>query len=99
MDARCCTGSGPDAADLGLDLIGASFGATPDLLHFWRRCGLPPAHIGTSRNAASGAHAAVVLAGLSPAGIALAELARHRLADALPTLLAGPLRDLEPASP
>lgn len=86
-----------DADALGLDLIGASFGATPDLIQFWRCCGLPPAHIGTSRNAASGAHAAVVLAGLTSAGLSLAGLARCRLAEALPTGLAGPLRDLEPA--
>ena len=85
------------AADLGLDLIGASFGASTDLIGFWRRCGLPPVHIGTSRNAASGAHAAVVLAGISPAGTDLADLARRRLSAALPTLLAGPLRDLEPS--
>ena len=85
-----------DARGLGLDLFGASFGATANLLHFWQRCGLPAAHIGTSRNAASGAHAAVVLAGLSHAGENLAELARRRLAQRLPSLLAGPLRDLEP---
>jgi tRNA(Met) cytidine acetyltransferase len=89
-------GIAADARGLGLDLIGASFGATPDLLAFWRHCGLPPAHIGTSRNAASGAHAAVVLAGLSPAGETLAASARNRLAERLPVLLAGPLRDLEP---
>jgi tRNA(Met) cytidine acetyltransferase len=84
------------AAELGLDLIGASFGASIDLIGFWHRCGLPPVHIGTSRNAASGAHAAVVLAGISPRGLDLAEVARRRLSAALPTLLAGPLRDLEP---
>jgi len=52
--------------------------------------------MGTSRNAASGAHAAVVLAALSPAGESLADLARRRLGERLPVLLAGPLRDLEP---
>jgi len=85
-----------DALDLGLDLLGASFGATVGLLRFWRRCGLTAVHIGTSRNAASGAHAAVVLAGLSPAGIALTERSRRRLLQRIPALLAGVLRDLEP---
>jgi tRNA(Met) cytidine acetyltransferase len=89
-------GTSADARTLGLDLLGASFGATEDLLRFWRRCGLPPAHIGTSRNAASGAHAAVVLAGISRAGEALADIARRRLAERLPGILAGPLRALEP---
>jgi tRNA(Met) cytidine acetyltransferase len=85
-----------EAQALGCDLVGASFGATAALLRFWRHCGMPAAHLGTSRNAASGAQAAVVLAGLSPAGIALAELASHRLAERLPVLLAGPFQALEP---
>jgi tRNA(Met) cytidine acetyltransferase len=85
-----------DAGALGLDLVGSSFGATPDLLDFWERCGFLPAHLGTSRNAASGAHAAVVLRPLSPAGESLRTLALERLGERLPTLLAGPLRDLEP---
>jgi tRNA(Met) cytidine acetyltransferase len=85
-----------DSVRAELDLLGASFGATPDLLRFWRDCGLQPAQVGTSRNAASGAHAAVVLAGLSAAGHDLVRLARAVLAERLPGLLAGPLRDLEP---
>ncbi len=85
-----------DALGLGLDLIGASFGATAGLLGFWSACGLPAAHIGTSRNAASGAQAAVVLAGLSPAGQDLAGLARRRLDERMAVLLTGPLRKLEP---
>jgi tRNA(Met) cytidine acetyltransferase len=84
-----------EAAADGLDLAGASFGATPDLLRFWERCGFPAAHLGTSRNAASGAHAAVVLRALSPGGEALLDSARARLTARLPILLAGPLRSLE----
>ena len=41
-----------DAWTQGLDLVGASFGATQELLRFWERCGFPPAHLGTGRNAA-----------------------------------------------
>jgi len=81
----------------GLDLIGASFGATPGLVRFWRRCGLEPAHLGTHRNAASGAHAAVVLGALTAAGQDLVHQARRRLLPRLAVLLAGPLRNLEPA--
>jgi tRNA(Met) cytidine acetyltransferase len=80
----------------GLDLAGSSFGATPDLLGFWEHCGFPAVHIGTSRNAASGANAAVVLHPLSPAGDSLQKLALERLGRRLPSLLAEPLRDLEP---
>jgi tRNA(Met) cytidine acetyltransferase len=81
----------------GLDLLGASFGANPELLAFWYRCRLPPLHLGTHRNAASGARAAVVLQALSPAGAGLIEQARERLHRDLPILLTGPLRDAEPA--
>jgi len=85
-----------DARAQGLDLAGSSFGATPDLLGFWEHCGFPAVHIGTSRNAASGANAAVVLHPLSPAGDSLQKLALERLGKRLPALLAEPLRDLEP---
>ncbi len=96
LGSRLVAGVQADARRLGLDILGASFGATTELLRFWRRCGLTAAHMGTSRNAASGAHAAVVLAGLSPAGESLAEVARRRLGQRLPVLLANPLRGIEP---
>jgi len=85
------------AREDGFDLLGASFGASPELLAFWRRCGLLPLHLGTHRNTASGARAAVVLQALSPAGRGLIEQARERLQRDLPTLLSGPLQDAEPA--
>jgi len=80
----------------GLDLMGASFGASTALLRFWRHCGLAPLHLGTRRNAASGSRAAVVLKALSPAGASLVARARTRLACDLPTLLSGPLQSVEP---
>lgn len=78
------------------DLVGVSFGATRDLLGFWAACGLAPVHLGTSRNAASGAQAAVVLGALSATGEQLAQRARERFARRLPAQLAGPCRGLEP---
>ena len=85
-----------DVSALGVDLVGASFGATVNLLRFWARCGFAPAHLGTSRNAASGEHAAVVLRAVTPTGEALQSLAQRRLGERVPALLAEPLRDLEP---
>ncbi|MCK7582968.1 MAG: GNAT family N-acetyltransferase [Chromatiales bacterium] len=79
-----------------IDLLGASFGATTELLEFWRACGFVPAQIGTSRNAASGEHAAVVLRAISDAGERLLEEAQRRLSSSLPVWLAGPLRELDP---
>ncbi len=86
-----------DALDEGIDLLGASFGATPELLAFWTRCGCRPAQIGTSRNAASGEQAAVVLDATTETGARFAAHAQCRLIRRLPVLLAGPLRVLDPA--
>lgn len=81
----------------GRDLIGASFGATRQLLRFWRRCGLLPVQLGSHRNATSGAHAALVLRPLSLAGNQLFDQARAALPRRLNVLLSGPLRQVEPA--
>mgnify|MGYP001809658987 CR=1 FL=1 len=86
-----------DARAEGLDLIGASFGATPELLRFWVSCGLRALHLGTSRNAASGEQAAVVLEPISAGGEGFVRQAGARFAAALPVMLAGPLRGLDPA--
>jgi tRNA(Met) cytidine acetyltransferase len=80
----------------GFDLLGASFGATPDLVRFWSRCGFRLAQIGTSRNAASGEHAVVMLRRLDARGWRFAIEAEARLESRLPILLAGPLRTLDP---
>ena len=85
------------AMDEGFDLLGSSFGATPGLLRFWTRCGFRPVQLGTSRNAATGEHALVVLRALTPAARHWRGAATARLAARLPVLLAGPLRRLEPA--
>ncbi|MBK8640117.1 MAG: tRNA(Met) cytidine acetyltransferase [Chromatiaceae bacterium] len=78
------------------DLVGVSFGATRDLLGFWAACGMAPVHLGTHRNAASGAQAAVVLGALSASGESLAQGARERFSRRLPAHLTGPCRGLEP---
>jgi len=85
-----------EARGEGIDLLGSSFGATPELIGFWTRCGYRPVQIGTSRNAASGEHALVVLRAASRAGSFWRTAARSRLAGRLPVLLPGPLRGLDP---
>ncbi|EXJ13397.1 tRNA(Met) cytidine acetyltransferase TmcA [Imhoffiella purpurea] len=84
------------AASDGFDLVGSSFGATLDLLRFWNHCGHATLQFGTSRNAASGEHAAVVAEAASGSGDRLIRRAQERLAARLPVLLAGPLRRLDP---
>ena len=80
----------------GYDLLGASFGATEDLLHFWAGAGLRPVRLGFTRDHASGCHAALLLRPLSEAGAALVDRARRLFLRDLPLLLAGPLRELPP---
>ncbi|HSO82444.1 tRNA(Met) cytidine acetyltransferase TmcA [Thiocapsa sp.] len=82
----------------GVDLLGASFGATSGLIRFWDRCGFRPVQVGTSRNAASGEHALVVLRRLNARGRRFAAGAEARLESRLPVLLAGPLRTLDPVT-
>ncbi len=80
----------------GIDLLGASFGATPGLIGFWDASGYRPVQIGTSRNAASGEHALVMLRPASTMGWTFLSAAGRRLGHRLPVLLAGPLRSLDP---
>ena len=81
----------------GIDLLGSSFGATPGLTAFWLACGFVPAQVGTSRNAASGEHALVVLRRASRRGAVFADAAGRRMQARLAVLLPGPLRRLDPA--
>jgi len=79
----------------GIDLLGASFGATAELLKFWLEQGLLPLRVGLGREASSGSHAVMVLAPLSERGEALFAAARARFAETLPELLAEPLASLD----
>ena len=85
-----------DATRRGRDALGASFGADPRLLRFWRRCELLPLHLGFTRDHASGHHSAMVLRPLGERGEALARSARQRFGESLPLLLGGPLNQLDP---
>lgn len=80
----------------GCDLLGTSFGATPELLRFWRRGGYVPVRLSARRDAASGEHSALMLRGLSPTGEALREAAAERFLRDFPLGLADPLARLEP---
>lgn len=85
-----------DAGREGMDFIGASFGASRDVVDFWQRSGLTPVRLGTRRDAASGTHSVIVLRPLSEAGSALRQAVRGRFISHLPYQLADPLRDLDP---
>ncbi len=80
----------------GLDWLGASFGATGALLRFWQNAGYSTVRLGFTREATSGAHAALVLRGLSKAGRGLQKTASYRFAEGFPGWLLDPLRRLDP---
>lgn len=78
----------------GCDHLGASFGATPDLLGFWGRLGLQPVRLGLTREAASGTHSVIVMRPLSAAGDAFYEAVRHRFRAHLPAFIADAVPDV-----
>jgi len=85
----CCKGQ-------GLDYVGSSFGATEEVLGFWRKSGLLPVRLGVTREASSGTHSAMVMRPLSAAGERLAGEARARFVEQFPNLLLDVFKYLEP---
>ncbi|WP_281645423.1 GNAT family N-acetyltransferase [Parendozoicomonas sp. Alg238-R29] len=81
--------------DQGFDVLGSSFGATPELLSFWKECNFRPVHIGSTRNNASGCHSAIVTIGLSELGKAFDNSCRSRFQKSLPLLCHHVLSNLE----
>ncbi len=79
----------------GASLLGAGFGATADLIRFWRRAGLHPVRLGVRRGAASGVYSAIVLRSLHPDADAPVAALHARFDHRLPHQLSDPHRDLD----
>jgi tRNA(Met) cytidine acetyltransferase len=79
-----------------VDWLGVGYGATPDLLEFWRDNGFRSVHLSTSRNDASGEHSAIMLDGLSPDGEALHDRHAGWFCERVPAMLADSLSELDP---
>ncbi|UZE95661.1 tRNA(Met) cytidine acetyltransferase TmcA [Alkalimarinus alittae] len=62
----------------GVDYLGASFGATPNLLDFWQRAGFYPVRLGLQREASSGEHSVVVIKPISDRAAVLVSEAVQR---------------------
>ncbi|MDX1587681.1 MAG: GNAT family N-acetyltransferase [Oleiphilaceae bacterium] len=80
----------------GVDMLGVSFGASVDLLDFWRRCGLRLLRLGLRRDAASGSHTAMLAQPLNDTGAAIVSAQSRRFAEHWPWLLLTRLTRLEP---
>nr|WP_269814482.1 tRNA(Met) cytidine acetyltransferase TmcA [Halorussus litoreus] len=78
-----------------LDWLGTGFGATPDLLRFWRANGYRTVQLSTTRNDASGEYSALMLDPLSAAGAALHDRHARWFASRIASMLADPLRDAD----
>ena len=79
-----------------LDYLASCFGATEDLLRFWKKSDYLPIRIGVQRNASSGEHSVVVFKPISEKGKELFNIARERFFRQFPHQLADSLQDLEP---
>ncbi len=85
-----------DEARGELDWVGVGYGATPELLDFWRENGFSTVHLSTTRNDSSGEHSAVMLDPLSSDGEALAERHTRWFRKRLPAVLGDSLATVDP---
>jgi tRNA(Met) cytidine acetyltransferase len=79
-----------------VDWLGVGYGATPDLLRFWRENGYGTVHLSTTRNDTSGEYSALMLRPTSEAGRALHDRHARWFTERVVGLLSDPLRDLDP---
>ncbi|MDS0276277.1 GNAT family N-acetyltransferase [Halomicroarcula sp. S1AR25-4] len=79
-----------------VDWVGVGYGATPELVQFWRANGYGTVHLSTSRNDTSGEYSAVMVDPCSEAGAELA--ARHAgwFCDRVAAVLSDTLDDCDP---
>jgi len=78
------------------DYLGVGFGATPELLAFWRENGFSTVHLSTTRNERSGEHSAIMLDPLSAAGERLLDRHTAWFCRRIPSVLADPLSAVDP---
>jgi tRNA(Met) cytidine acetyltransferase len=79
-----------------VDWLGAGFGATPDLLAFWRENGYSSVHLSTTRNDTSGEYSALMLSPTSEVGRQLRDRHAERFARRFVSVSTDPPRDLDP---
>jgi tRNA(Met) cytidine acetyltransferase len=78
------------------DWLGVGYGATPELVSFWRDNGYRAVHLGVSRSDRSGEHSVVMLRPLSPDGESLHDRHTEWFLRRLPGTLANALSGLDP---
>ena len=83
------------ATTRGVDVLGASFGATEALILFWRSAKFRVVRIGVKRGRSSGLYSAVVIKPLSSDGVGLSTKLNERYMAYFPECLGEGLRTLE----
>jgi tRNA(Met) cytidine acetyltransferase len=83
-----------EAENDGFDYLGASFGASPELIDFWRHCGLQAVRIGLRAGASSSQHSVMFLLPTSRQGRTLSSEARKRFSRQFPAQLGDALAPL-----
>ena len=77
------------------DLIGASFGLTPELASFWKKNEFDLVRIGLKKEQSSGEHAAVFVRAMTQTGTDIVEKAQQRFLSHLPFLKERQLKDMD----
>lgn len=95
LGSRLLTEARREFAD-DVDWLGVGFGATPELLDFWRENGYRTVHLSTSRNDRSGEYSAVLLDPCSDAGRELATRHSGWFRDRIGATLTDALADADP---
>ena len=85
------------ASNQQYDYLGTSFGATIELLTFWKHCQFHPVRLGSTREASSGTHSVIMLHALSQAGQILLKEAEAHFRHSFHWLLADSLNELDAA--
>ncbi|MCC5902766.1 MAG: tRNA(Met) cytidine acetyltransferase [Halomonas sp.] len=85
------------AAQQGIALYGATFGAEASLLRFWLALGFVPVRLGVTRETATGEYAVMMALALSAEGEKVLSALRSQFAASLPGLLAFELTTLPAA--
>ena len=76
------------------DYVGASFGTTPEVLHFWQRNNFSPVYLSMKRDASSGTHSVIVLLGNTKKGMSLLASSAELFKASFPHLLSDPFKHL-----
>ena len=79
-----------------LDWFGTGFGATPELLRFWRENGYRTVQLSTTRNDASGEYSALMFDPTSSTGRDLYDRHARRFAGRIASVLSDALDDMDP---